>query len=93
MPRQTIPIPKNLECSICQANDPKHQWKRYVTKKDTVGEKVNGGSGAVVIRVGEWLLLTRWDSLAKASQDRKPVASETAKLAPQDPQKRLFAID
>lgn len=93
MTRQQIAIPKNLECSICRVNDPKHQWTKYVTKKDAVGEKVNGGSGAVVVMVGEWLLLTRWDNLAKASQYPKTTANEPPKPGPQDPQKLLFALE
>lgn len=92
MTRQQIAIPKNLECSICRANDPRRQWTRYVTKKDAVGEKVNGGSGAVVVKIGEWLLLTRWENLAKSSQNRKPVVNEPTKLGTQDPQKQLFAM-
>ena len=93
MVRQQIAIPKNLECSICRANDPKHQWIKYVTKKDAVGEKVNGGSGAVVVKVGDWLLLTRWDNLAKASQYPKTTANEPLNLSPKDPQKRLFTME
>ena len=90
MIRQQIAIPKNLECSICRANDPKRQWTRYVTRKEAVGEKVNGGSGAVVVKVGDWLLLTRWDNLAKASQYPKPVVNEPPKSKSQDSQQRLF---
>lgn len=93
MTRQQIAIPKNLECSICRTNDPRRQWTRYVTKKDAVGEKVNGGSGAVVVKVGEWLLLTRWENLAKAKQGITPVANEPAKPRTQDSQKRLFAME
>jgi len=93
MTRQQIAIPKNLECSVCRANDPHKHWKQYVTKKETVGEKVNWGRGAVVVKVGEWLLLARWDNLAKASQGIKSVVNETTKLDMQDPQKRLFAMD
>ncbi len=89
MPRQQIHIPKNLECSICRANDPDRQWNRYVTKKEAIGEKINGGSGAVVVKVGEWLLLTRWDSLAKAKQAAEPHANEPTKLDAHDRQKRL----
>ena len=92
MTRQQIAIPKNLECSICRANDPKRQWKSYLTKKEAVGEKVNGGSGAVVVKVGEWLLLTRWNNLAKASQGFKLVVNEPVKTTTQDPQKRLFVM-
>jgi len=89
MARQQIPIPKDLECSICRANDPKRQWTRYVTRKEAVGEKVNGGSGAVVVKVGDWLLLTRWDSLARAKQTVVPNANEPVKTDGHDRQKRL----
>lgn len=89
MTRQQITIPKNLECSICRANDPRRQWTRYVTKKDAVGEKVNGGSGAVVVKVGEWLLLTRWENLARAKQAVAAPASEPERLDSHDRQKRL----
>lgn len=89
MPRQQITIPKSLECSICRANDPKRKWTRYVTKKEAVGEKINGGSGAVVVKVGEWLLLTRWENLAKAKQTVTPAANEPAKTNDHDRQKRL----
>ena len=90
MTRQQINIPKNLECSICPANDPRKRWQRYVTKKEAVGEKVNGGSGAVVVKVGEWLLLTRWDDLAKASQYIQPAVNDLPKTESRDLQKRLF---
>jgi hypothetical protein len=93
MTRQQITIPKNLECSICRANDPHKHWKQYVTKKEVVGEKVNWGRVAVVVKVGEWLLLTRWDNLTKASQNVKPVVNEAANTAPKGPQKRLFSMD
>lgn len=93
MSRQQITIPKNLECSICRDNDMKRRWNKYITKKEVVGEKMNWGSGAVVVKVGEWLLLTRWDNLAKASQGLKPVINESTKSSSHDPQKRLFATD
>ena len=90
--RQKINIPKGLECSICPANDPKRQWRRYVTQREAVGEKLNSGSGAVVVRVNDWLLLTRWDNLAKASQHLKLPVNEPSKPGPRDPQKLLFAL-
>lgn len=89
MTRQQIAIPKNLECSICRANDPHRQWKQHVTRKEVVGEEMNRGKGAVVVKVGEWLLLARWDSLAKAKQAVAPVADEQAKMDGHDRQKRL----
>lgn len=89
MARQQITIPKNLECSICRANDPHRQWKQHVTRKEVVGEEMNRGKGAVVVRVGEWLLLTRWDSLARAKQTVTPAANEPAKMNDHERQKRL----
>jgi hypothetical protein len=89
MARQQITIPKNLECSICRANDPHRVWKQYVTRKEAVGEEMNKGKGAVVVKIGEWLLLTRWDNLAKAKQAVSPVANEPTKLDSRDRQRRL----
>lgn len=93
MARQQITIPKNLECSICRANDPKRKWERYVTRKDVIGEEMNRGKGAVVVKVGEWLLLARWENLAKASQSHKSVAGEPVPVKTHDPQKFLFTIN
>lgn len=65
MPSQTFKIAPGTLVSIKSADDTNQPWKAYTTRKEAIGERVAGSSGAIVIRVGAWLILTKWYKATK----------------------------
>jgi hypothetical protein len=47
--------------SIKPANDTGKPWQAYTTRTEAIGVRVGGSSGAIVLRVEGWLILTRED--------------------------------
>jgi hypothetical protein len=47
--------------SIKPANDTWKMWQAYTTRTEAIGVRVGGSSGAIVLRVEKWLILTRED--------------------------------
>lgn len=56
-------IPAGTKVSICKADDEDRQWNRHVTKREAYGEHVDGNAGAMVLLVGDYLILTRRQNL------------------------------
>lgn len=58
-----VTIPANTLVSI--AREPDRQWLAHTTRRTVTGEVIGGRSGAVVVRVEGWLVLTRRDRVRR----------------------------
>lgn len=66
-----VTIPAGLLCSIAKADDKQRCWKGYTTRKAVEGEIIHDDSGAIVVKCGEWLILTRLDRLRDAGKPQQ----------------------
>jgi hypothetical protein len=63
-PPQAFKIAPGTLVSVCKSSDSDRQWKPHTTKIEAVGVRIGGSSGAIVLRVGDWLVLTRQDQVS-----------------------------
>ena len=61
-----IEIPSGLMVSVWRADDPNQKMRAHTMRRTVVGELVHQDSGAIVVEVGEWMILTRSQNVVKS---------------------------